>query len=88
MKRIKFSFKKLFGSKQSNSLPGASHGSKATHKNTLDRLRDLEELLQKKQNHLEDSIANQVKEARKHGTKNKRGDLLDELCIMPLIKAC
>lgn len=65
--------KRFFGiKKRSDGIPGTSHDPKS-QKNTLEKLRDLEDLLQRKQTHLETRIGDLIGEARKHGTKNKRG---------------
>lgn len=75
MKGMKFSFKKIFGGKKSDgtSLTNASKSEKEGHKNTLERIREMEELLQRKQTFLESKIGEQVTEARKCGKANKRG---------------
>jgi len=76
MKKTRFSWKKLFGSKQSKTAIPDSKNSDRQQQSTLDHLRELEDLLQRKQNHLETSIEALIAEARKHGTKNKRAALL------------
>lgn len=40
----------------------------------IQRLRETEEMLQKKSDFLEKKIEQEIGTARKHGTKNKRGD--------------
>lgn len=67
--------KKVFGRrKKSTSIPEAlKEASAEGPKTVLERLRNYEDLFQRKQIHLEECIAKQVAEARKHGTKNKRG---------------
>lgn len=41
---------------------------------TIQELRDLEEVLVKKQNFLETKIEKELQTARQHGTTNKRGE--------------
>ena len=63
------SLAKMFGgSKKKEDEPTASEA--------IQRLRQAEELLTKKSEHLEKKIAEQLDIARKAGTKNKRGLLL------------
>lgn len=89
---MKFSFKKLFGGKKSDgpSLTNASKSEKEGHKNTLERIREMEDLLQRKQTFLETKIAEQITEARKNGKKNKRGvmhrNFTTEIIYFHLIK--
>lgn len=56
---------KLFGGKKEEKGP-------STHE-AIQKLRETEELLLKKQEFLEKKIDLEVQTARKHGTKNKRG---------------
>ena len=44
-----------------------------TPEQAIQRLRDTEEMLQKKSDFLEKKIEEEIGVARKHGTKNKRG---------------
>lgn len=57
---------KLFGGKKEEKGP-------TTHE-AIQKLRETEELLLKKQEFLEKKIDVEVQTARKHGTKNKRGE--------------
>lgn len=45
-----------------------------TTQEAIQKLRATEDLLQKKSNHLETKIADEISAARKAGTKNKRGE--------------
>lgn len=61
--------------------PGPSHppgkkGKVPTPQEAIQRLRETEELLLKKQEFLETKIQQELVTARKHGTKNKRGELV------------
>lgn len=60
---------KLFGT-------GGGKGSKGgpTPQEAIQRLRDTEEMLSKKQEFLEKKIEQELTAAKKHGTKNKRGE--------------
>lgn len=60
---------KLFGA-------GGGKGSKGgpTPQEAIQRLRDTEEMLSKKQEFLEKKIEQELTAAKKHGTKNKRGE--------------
>lgn len=60
-------FAKLFG--------GGGKGGKApTPQEAIQRLRETEEMLAKKQNFLEKKIDQELITAKKNGTKNKRGE--------------
>lgn len=56
---------KIFGGKKEEKGP-------STHE-AIQKLRETEELLLKKQEFLERKIDTEIQTARKHGTKNKRG---------------
>lgn len=73
MKGTKFSFKKLFGINSSDKNPVPKALRDKGHASTLGKLGEMENLLQRKQEFLEEKINAQVAEARKQGTKNKRG---------------
>lgn len=61
-------FGKLFGT--------GGKGSKGpSPQEAIQKLRDTEEMLTKKQEFLEKKIEQELNAARKHGTKNKRGTL-------------
>lgn len=60
-------FMKLFGS-------GAKGGKQPTPQEAIQRLRETEEMLTKKQDFLEKKIEQELLTAKKNGTKNKRGD--------------
>lgn len=80
---LKMSFlRKLnpFGAKKGRgsgpfSPPSSSKKSSDQHRTTLERLREMEDLLQKKQTHLENQIEAQLAIARKLGKTNKRAAL-------------
>lgn len=57
---------KLFGSGKKNKAPTPQEG--------IQRLRDIEEMLTKKSEFLEKKVAAELALAKKHGTKNKRGE--------------
>jgi charged multivesicular body protein 4 len=59
---------KMFGS-------GKKDGGVPSPQEAIQRLRETEEMLQKKSDFLEKKIENEVATARKHGTKNKRAAL-------------
>ena len=59
-------FAKIFGSKK---------GSAPTSEDAIGKLRATEEMLEKKSAFLEKKIIEEVATARRHGTKNKRGNL-------------
>lgn len=62
-------FGKLFG--------GQGKGGKSpTPQEAIQRLRETEEMLAKKQEFLEKKIDHELMTAKKNGTKNKRGELL------------
>ncbi|ODM92861.1 Charged multivesicular body protein 4b [Orchesella cincta] len=73
MKKSKF-WQRLFGSKQPNHITGTKDGK--SNRAALERLREMEEMLQKKQTHIENCIQVQIETAKKHGTKNKRAALM------------
>ena len=57
--------KRLFGNKKSAEAPTAQEG--------IQRLREVEDLLNKKSEFLEKKIETQINIAKANGTKNKRG---------------
>ena len=57
---------KIFGSKK---------GSAPTSEDAITKLRSTEEMLEKKSAFLEKKISEEVANARRHGTKNKRGTI-------------
>lgn len=59
---------KLFGGKKDEKGP-------STHE-AIQKLRETEELLVKKQEFLEKKVEFEIQTARKHGTKNKRGNII------------
>ena len=60
-------FGKLFGT-------GGKGAKSASPQEAIQRLRDTEEMLTKKQEFLEKKIDQELLTAKKNGTKNKRGD--------------
>lgn len=60
-------FGKLFGT-------GGKGGKGPSPQEAIQKLRDTEEMLTKKQEFLEKKIEQELTTARKHGTKNKRGE--------------
>lgn len=60
-------FGKLFGS-------GGKGGKSASPQEAIQRLRETEEMLTKKQEFLEKKIEQELLTAKKNGTKNKRGE--------------
>ncbi|GBP45306.1 Charged multivesicular body protein 4b [Eumeta japonica] len=62
---------KIFGGKKEEKGP-------TTHE-AIQKLRETEELLLKKQDFLEKKIEQEIQTARKHGTKNKRGSDVDKV---------
>lgn len=58
---------KLFGS-------GEKGGKKPTTQDAIQRLRETEDMLTKKQEYLEKKIEQELMTAKKNGTKNKRGN--------------
>ncbi len=60
-------FGKLFGS-------GGKGGKAPTPQEAIQRLRETEEMLAKKQEFLEKKIDQELMTAKKNGTKNKRGE--------------
>lgn len=60
-------FGKIFGS-------GGKGGKAPTPQEAIQRLRETEEMLAKKQDFLEKKIEQELVTAKKNGTKNKRGD--------------
>lgn len=62
-------FGKLFGAGGGKSGKGGP-----TPQEAIQRLRDTEEMLSKKQEFLEKKIEQELTAAKKHGTKNKRGE--------------
>lgn len=56
---------KFFGGKKGEPAPTPSEA--------IQKLREMEDLLTKKQEFLEKKIEDEIATARKHGTKNKRG---------------
>ncbi|KQK83271.1 hypothetical protein AAES_61600 [Amazona aestiva] len=63
---------KLFGT----GAGGKGAGKGPSPQEAIQRLRDTEEMLSKKQEFLEKKIEQELAAARKHGTKNKRGKTL------------
>lgn len=61
---------KLFGM----GAGGKGGGKGPSPQEAIQRLRDTEEMLSKKQEFLEKKIEQELAAARKHGTKNKRGE--------------
>lgn len=61
---------KLFGT----GAGGKGGGKGPSPQEAIQRLRDTEEMLSKKQEFLEKKIEQELAAARKHGTKNKRGE--------------
>lgn len=59
-------FGKIFGGKKEAAAP--------TTADAIQKLRETEEMLLKKQTFLEDKINLEIQTAKKHGTKNKRGE--------------
>ena len=59
-------FTKIFGS-------GKKWDKPPTPQEAIQRLRETEEMLQKKTDFLEKKIEDELRTAKKHGTKNKRG---------------
>lgn len=57
---------KLFGG-------GGKGGKQPTPQEAIQRLRETEEMLTKKQDHLEKKIEEELLTAKRNGTKNKRG---------------
>ena len=57
-------FVKMFGKNSKEKPP--------TPQEAIQRIRDVEELLEKKQQFLEKKINDELNNAKKHGTKNKR----------------
>ena len=57
-------FGKMFGKNSKEKPP--------TPQEAIQRIRDVEELLEKKQQFLEKKINDELNNAKKHGTKNKR----------------
>lgn len=56
---------------------GGGKGAKApTTQEAIQKLRETEEMLTKKQEYLEKKIEQELQTAKKNGTKNKRGTLL------------
>lgn len=62
-------FGKLFGAGGGKAGKGGP-----TPQEAIQRLRDTEEMLSKKQEFLEKKIEQELTAAKKHGTKNKRGE--------------
>lgn len=62
-------FGKLFGAGGGKAGKGGP-----TPQDAIQRLRDTEEMLSKKQEFLETKIEQELTAAKKHGTKNKRGE--------------
>lgn len=60
-------FSNLFGGKKGADAPTASEA--------IQKLRETEEMLVKKQDFLEKKITQELMTAKKNGTKNKRGNL-------------
>lgn len=60
-------FGKIFGS-------GGKGGKAPTPQEAIQRLRETEEMLAKKQDFLEKKIEQELMTAKKNGTKNKRGE--------------
>lgn len=58
---------KMFGAGKGNKGPSTQEA--------IQKLRDTEEMLSKKQEFLEKKIEHELQLAKKHGTKNKRGEL-------------
>ncbi len=61
-------FGKLFGS-------GAKGGKGPSPQEAIQKLRETEEMLTKKQEFLEKKIEQELQIAKKNGTKNKRGEI-------------
>ena len=55
---------------------GAKKGSAPTSEDAITKLRSTEEMLEKKSAFLEKKINEEVGNAKRHGTKNKRGNIL------------
>lgn len=56
---------------------GGGKGAKApSTQEAIQKLRETEEMLTKKQEHLEKKIEQELQTAKKNGTKNKRGTIL------------
>lgn len=67
-------FGKLFGAGGGKAGKGGP-----TPQDAIQRLRDTEEMLSKKQEFLETKIEQELTAAKKHGTKNKRGESAQSL---------
>ncbi len=52
-----------------------------TPQEAIQRIRDVEDLLGKKQAYLEKKITDELDSARKYGTKNKRSNLFSIICV-------
>ena len=63
------SFFKIFGGKKEAVAPSTAEA--------IQKLRETEEMLMKKQDFLEGKIDLEIQLARKNGTKNKRGNIYD-----------
>ena len=55
---------------------GGKKGKAPTPQEGIQRLREVEEMLMKKSDFLEKKIDSELATAKKHGTKNKRGEFL------------
>lgn len=67
-------FGKIFGS-------GGKGGKAPTPQEAIQRLRETEEMLAKKQDFLEKKIEQELVTAKKNGTKNKRGEEKPVNCV-------
>ena len=52
---------------------GSNKGKEPTPEEAIQKLRETEEMLQKKSDFLEKKVENELTTAKKNGTKNKRG---------------
>lgn len=78
MSKISKLFKGSSSSGSSSSSKSRHHRSKGgpSPQEAIHKLRETEEMLTKKQDYLEKRIEQELGNARKHGTKNKRGMFL------------
>lgn len=68
-------FGKIFGT-------GGKGGKAPTPQDAIQRLRETEEMLAKKQEFLEKKIEQELITAKKNGTKNKRGEFKYTDCVV------
>lgn len=66
-------FGKVFGGKKEVAAP--------TTAESIQKLRETEEMLVKKQDFLETKIEQEILTAKKNGSKNKRGEFLENMYI-------